>query len=149
MRAQSSLDANVAAAGTTAHISGSLRDELNLGLPQRRIQVAYIPQSDVEGAELSSETLHTDRRGRFKTRRELAPGSWQVAVSFEATEHVTESRVERTVTLSPAPVNLRVQAPPRIIGTVEGVPLRARASVGGVGLSARAEVHVDARPVGA
>ncbi len=148
VRAQSSLDANIAAAGTTVHVSGSLRDELNLGLPQRRIEVAYRPQEDVEGAELSSETLHTDRRGRFETRRELAPGSWQITVSFEATEHVTQSRLERTVVLSPAPVHLRIQAPPRIIGTAENVPLRARASVGGVGLSARADVQVNGRSVG-
>ena len=139
VRALSALNADVTAAGTTVRVSGTLRDELDIGLPQRKITIEY---RHAQGGEVeATETLYTDRRGSFRTHKELAPGGWHVSVRFEETEHVTESSVVQTIEIEPGVVDLRVQAPGLVVGQAE-VPVRMRASVDGVGLQSRARIYV-------
>ncbi|QDG54349.1 hypothetical protein FIV42_27465 [Persicimonas caeni] len=143
MRAKSALDTSVTAAGTMVRVSGSLRDELDRGLPQREIVVFFSKERRHRRHPDASETLYTDRRGGFSTQRELEPGTWHVSVMFEETEHVTASRIVKSLEVEPAPVDLRTQIPRLVIGQVPSVPVRVRASVAGVGLQAKAEVLVN------
>lgn len=144
VRAKSALDATVTAAGTLVHVSGSLRDDLDRGLPQRKVRIFFVDQTD--GATPTpdlSEVVYTDRRGAFGVSRELDPGQWKVAVRFDETEHVTASTVSKSIVVRPAPVDLRIQVPPRVVGKVDAVPVRIRATVAGVGLAEAARVEVN------
>jgi hypothetical protein len=144
VRAKSTLDASVTAAGTYVRVTGSLRDELDRGLTQRKIDIYFVDTKTGETVRPPDyDEIYTDRRGGFSTSRELEPGRWRVTARFSETEHVTASDVSRNVTVEYAPVDLRVQCPERVIGTVASVPLRFRVSAAGVGLSATAHIFVN------
>jgi hypothetical protein len=149
VRAKSTLDASVSAAGTFVRVTGSLRDELDRGFAQREVDVFFVDTETGESLRPDdSGEIYTDRRGGFSTSRELAPGRWEVTVRFDETEHVTASRVSRTVDVSPAPIDLRVQCPERVIGSVASVPVRFRVTAAGIGLNATATVMVNGVSVG-
>jgi hypothetical protein len=143
VRAQSVLDADVTTAGTSVHVTGALRDELDRGLPQRRVYVSFSPKDTRAADEAARDMVYTDRRGGFTLARELAPGRWSVDIAFEETEHVTASQTRHEIEVEPAPVDLRIQGPELVVGEVDSVGVRARANVAGVGLKAPAHVLVD------
>jgi hypothetical protein len=149
VRANSTLDASVTAAGTLVRVAGSLRDELDRGLAQRKIDVYFRHTETGETLRPDGTSeLYTDRRGGFSISRELDPGPWRVTVRFAETEHVTASRVTESVDVAPAPVDLRVQCPERVIGTVASVPVHFRASAAGIGLQATTPVQVNGVLIG-
>lgn len=142
VRAQSSLQVEAHAAGTDVRINGTLRDKNGRGLAQRRIRVTLEGEArDGEESYLEQMT-YTDRNGRFTHTREVEPGEWDIAVYFEETDHITESRVDRTLQVEPEPVDVELRAPEIVFAPDDPAPVDVRATVGDVGLSAPAAVEV-------
>lgn len=143
VRGQAKLYTDIQAAGTSAQISGILRDELGQALPQRPLTLS-VQQGSTTVLE---ETLYTDIQGRFGYQKTLPSGAYQVSVTFARDEHLDAASSLRDLELTPAPRRLELQGPSVVVGTTRAIQLRLRATAGGVGVRAPVELHVNAQRI--
>lgn len=130
IRAEAVLDVEVTAAGTVAQVSGTLRDDLGRGLPQRGVLVQIDARQT--GQTLMTEMVHSDSRGRFSVHEELPPGDYEVFVRFDKTEHLDAIAHSESLRLEPRPVDVQAYGPQFVYGRDYPALVSARATSGGV-----------------
>jgi hypothetical protein len=146
VRAETSLEVDVTAAGTVAQVAGSLRDDLGRGVPQRSVEVRI--DSRRTGEAVLSRTVHTGPRGRFGVQEELPPGGYEVFVRFADTEHLDGNEHSASLRLEPKPVDIRAFGPSLVFGRSHPAWVSGRAMAGRVPYQEFAEVLVGEEVVG-
>ncbi|MBA2662942.1 MAG: carboxypeptidase regulatory-like domain-containing protein [Bradymonadaceae bacterium] len=146
VRAEGQLIVEAVSAGTRLQLTGQLRDDLQQGLPQRRIVVRVTALG--APAPLFERATYTGMRGHFDVAEEVSPGTYDVDVEFAETEHVTGANFEQRIEVEPRPVELRIQAPRYVHGQSAAALVSAHASIESIGLQLDAFVQAGDQALG-
>lgn len=146
VRAQTKLDLDISGAGTVAQVSGTLRDDLGRGVPQRAMMVQI--DSRQTNQTVLSRTVNTAARGTFSVQEELPPGDYEVFVRFDETEHLDGIASSGSLRLEPSPVEVRAFGPSLVFGREHPAWVSGRAMAGQTPYQGWAEVLIGERDVG-
>src|SRR6056297_2027639 len=131
VQGESAIELDAQVAGTVLHVSGSLQDDLGVGLPVESVEIVVRNYRET----LLSETIHADYQGRFSRVVEFAPGVYEVEARYRGGSHISSSEAQQTVTLEALPTELSLTGPHWVAGTEPRAALSLQATAGGKGLA--------------
>lgn len=140
VRGRAELTADVTSAGTNLQVFGRLRDDLQQGLPQRRVQVRVL---SAENSSAVEENLYTDFRGAFHWHVELEPGAYSVEFTLAESEHLTAATLSREVRVEASVARLDLRLPSLVGEGAREIPLQIIAISGGSGLAGQVHLFVN------
>ncbi len=141
VQGESQLEAGVRSAGTRLVVSGALRDDLRQPLSRRPIRVEVrAPDTD---EPVATRTTDTSRRGTFSIAFDVPPGSYEVEMRFEATDHVAGASTTESISVVPEPMELTLEAPEVVRPPVDAITLSATLLVDGMGVPAEGFLEIN------